>query len=487
MEYFAVQSNGKHHSVRRHLLLSANLILMFILARPLFSSFDRAQAQVPSSSFVSRLGSNLMLNGAVFRAAGVNLSWLGLDENVNGIDYPTQFRVNDALDTAKEMGAAVIRSHTLGISFGCADGSGSKNVPNKTGKCMEPSLGVFNEAAFKVVDYAIFAAGQRGLKLIIPLVDEWQWYHGGRYTFTTWRGLADAEFWTNEQVIGDFKQWISKLLNRVNTYNGLAYKDDPTIMAWETGNELSAPVSWTQTIADYVKSIDGNHLVVDGHTGDFGNSLKIASVDIYVDHYYPIALKTLNDDAQTVQAAGKVYYVGEFGWNSADLAAFLAAIEKNGTALDTFWQIFPHSDTQGYVQHSDGYTMHYPGDNSSMRTAAQTLRTHAYNMRGLTVPAPVLYGKPVITGFKGGRLYWRGVAGGDNYTIQSAPASTGPWTTICDQCVADSYRPWTFPPITGTTYYRVAAHDLSGKIGDYSDPVANESVSTPTLATTATQ
>ena len=38
-----------------------------------------------------------------FRFAGTNLYWLGLDENVGGVDYPTYFRIRDALDTAKAL------------------------------------------------------------------------------------------------------------------------------------------------------------------------------------------------------------------------------------------------------------------------------------------------------------------------------------------------------------------------------------------------
>lgn len=36
-----------------------------------------------------------------------------------------------------------------------------------------------------------------------------------------------------------FKQIITFMLNRRNTVNGVRYGDDPSIMAWETGNELS--------------------------------------------------------------------------------------------------------------------------------------------------------------------------------------------------------------------------------------------------------
>src|SRR5947209_17322511 len=50
-----------------------------------------------SSDFVIRSGAQLFLHGKPFRFAGANIYWLGLDENVGGIDYPTQFRVDDAL------------------------------------------------------------------------------------------------------------------------------------------------------------------------------------------------------------------------------------------------------------------------------------------------------------------------------------------------------------------------------------------------------
>ena len=35
-----------------------------------------------------------------------------------------------------------------------------------------------------------------------------------------------------------YQDWVAHLLNRTNTITGIKYKDDPTIMSWELGNEL---------------------------------------------------------------------------------------------------------------------------------------------------------------------------------------------------------------------------------------------------------
>ena len=42
-------------------------------------------------------------------------------------------------------------------------------------------------------------------------------------------------FYTNPHVIDGFKQYIKALLNHVNQYTGIALKNDPAIMGWETG------------------------------------------------------------------------------------------------------------------------------------------------------------------------------------------------------------------------------------------------------------
>jgi mannan endo-1,4-beta-mannosidase len=93
-----------------------------------------------------------------------------------------------------------------------------------------------------VRDYAIYAAGKYGLRIILPLVDNFKYYHGSKYDFIKFR-FADTSypgdaFYGNRAVIGAFTTYIQQIVTRVNPYNGLRYADDPTILAFETGNEL---------------------------------------------------------------------------------------------------------------------------------------------------------------------------------------------------------------------------------------------------------
>lgn len=335
------------------------------------------------NSFVRRSGTQLMLNGHPFRFVGANIYWLGLDENVDGIDYPTYFRVKDVFNSALAMGLTVVRSHTLGISVGCS-------------LCLEPSLGIFNSEAFKHLDYAIEAANEAGIRLIIPLTDNWHYYQGGKHTFTDWRGVPEDQFYTNSIVIGDFEQYISTLLNHINSYTGIAYKDDPTILAWETGNELQSPVSWTQQIASFIKHIDTHHLVADGnyeHNMGFANFAAYVShatsVDVYTGHYYPLDTRETVLDAALAQKAGKAFFVGEYDWTGKyggdSLSSFQHIIENDpAISGDLFWSLFAHDDMGRLVQHFDGYTLHYPGDDAAMQQSITLIMLHAVRMRTST-------------------------------------------------------------------------------------------------------
>ena len=83
----------------------------------------------------------------------------------------------------------------------------------------------------------IAAAHRHRVRLILPFIDQWSWW-GGTAELAGFRGKKPEEFWTDPQVIEDFKGIVTFVLNRVNTVTGVRYRDDKAILAWETGNEL---------------------------------------------------------------------------------------------------------------------------------------------------------------------------------------------------------------------------------------------------------
>lgn len=69
--------------------------------------------------FVTRSGSSLLLDGKPFRYSGPNIEWLGVEaygpHDPEGPRYPSRFEIDDALDTAKQMGARVVRSQVTAL------------------------------------------------------------------------------------------------------------------------------------------------------------------------------------------------------------------------------------------------------------------------------------------------------------------------------------------------------------------------------------
>lgn len=363
---------------------------------PLDDSTSEPNAAAPIASnslrsFVVRDGNKLMLDGSEFFIVGPNIYWLGwlYAPNASGILVPPSHQnIKEAIVTAKLMGATVIRSHYLGISTGSAD-------------ALEPSLNVYNFNAFSNIDYSLYAAAEQNIRYIIPLTDNYAQYTRSRFNFTKWRGITDGDqFFTDPNVISDFKAYISTLLTHVNALTGIALKDDPTILAWETGNELyitstasgKPPESWTQAIAQHIKSLAPKHLVIDGSYGPgTAKSLAIPEVDIYGNHFYPLNTNTLIANARRVWAANKVMYTGEYDWtekNGGDsLVSFLTLLETFPQIGDSYWSLFVRDDScQKYVPHNDGFTLHYPGDDANMQMRADALRAHAYKKTGVAPP-----------------------------------------------------------------------------------------------------
>jgi mannan endo-1,4-beta-mannosidase len=103
------------------------------------------------------------------------------------------------------------------------------------------------------------------------------YYHGGKFTFLRWAGFNISgsqsplppdtmQFYTNPKVISDFENYIEYLLTHLNPYTGLTYAEDPTIIGYETGNEMNGliwgdkdvPVEWVREICQFIKKLGTN-------------------------------------------------------------------------------------------------------------------------------------------------------------------------------------------------------------------------------------
>lgn len=439
-------------------------------------------------NFITRSG-NLLKNGATtFTYAGTNIYWLGILEQ--GPRYPTHTEIDDALATVVEMGGRVIRSQSLGMPVG---------IPLS----IEPSQNVFNDAAFEPIDYTISQCAALGLRLIIPLCDGNSTYQGSVAVYAGWNGVATTAFFTNAGCISDFENRINHILTHVNQYSGVAIKDDPTIMLWETGNELensgvSTPANtWTSTIAAYIKSIAPNALVADGFGGNGGRDLTSAQValtgvDAYSLHYYGAPYATyasrISTATTTTNAASKVCYIGEWDWltttsgTATTMAGFCTTIETSSLSGDTFWSLFPHSDTSGYDLHNDGFSMYYPGATTDAYNRGQTLRTHAYTMSGVTKPAQETPTAPPFTSFSATNtdtaLTWSGVVAARFYQLErSTTSGTGPWTVLSSTLPQDQ-GPYTDNGSTGG-WYRVAGINGDAVKGAYSAVIGGTNTPPP--------
>ncbi|GAA5919876.1 hypothetical protein JCM1841_002086 [Sporobolomyces salmonicolor] len=356
------------------------------------------------TSFVKKAARSqqLTVNNQPFRIVGPNIYWLCQDENYGPIgSYTDKGRVREALAIAVAMGANTIRALSCGISVG----------PNNPYN-LEPSWNVFNSSAWDIRDYVIYAAREYGLRIILTLTDNYNYYTGGKYDYINFRHASSAsngiEFFTNRAVQNAYGTYIGEFMQRVNTYTGVTYANDPTILAWETGNELGGyinaeawpPVQWTTQIIRFITEYDTNHLILDGSNGIYNYTTKAEpagltnrGVDIVSDHAYPRNVALLNAEIPIATKNLKAFLLGEMDWTvdfgGDTLSDYIAAIDASGTYLgDMIWNVMGHdSRCCSFVTHNDGYSLYYPNGNSAANALnALTVVQHWYNVTGRAIP-----------------------------------------------------------------------------------------------------
>jgi mannan endo-1,4-beta-mannosidase len=210
--------------------------------------------------------------------------------------YKSEFAQRSVLDSAQAMNLGMLRMWAF-IDRGSLDGSiGNVHGPGHADGIYfqywdkEAQKPAYNDGAdgLEKLDFVLAEARARGLTLTLVLTNNWRDF-GGMDQYLTWYGLKQHhEFYTDSRVRQAYKAWIHHLVNRVNSRNGVPYKDDPTIFAWELANEPRAInyedmdsqsgwntetiTAWAAEMSAYVKSLDPNHMVAVGDEGFLSRS-----------------------------------------------------------------------------------------------------------------------------------------------------------------------------------------------------------------------
>lgn len=367
----------------KKLFLLFALILTFV-----YLALTNLSTATPAG-FVYTKGINFYLDGKPYYFAGCNsydLFTYGDGYNDSTVDYIENYFMDKAgidaiMNQMATDGVQVVR--TWGFS-------------HETWHGFEPAKGKYNEAQFMLFDYILESARKNGIKVLIVLENYWEAY-GGIDTRLAWEGLPGvshanrAKFFTNEGCKEQYRNYIKHFVRRVNHYTNVAYKDDPTIFAWElmnepryqdagensTGTTLRA---WVDEMAALIKSIDPNHMVgigIEGHEsrygfgGDEGNPFVYLHQSPYIDyctaHPYPDepwANLSVDQTRRLIEAwikdahevVGKPFILEE--WNVHNnkeeyWTAILDEIEHHDAGGSLFWNYNDYSTSDFDMLHGN--------------------------------------------------------------------------------------------------------------------------------------
>jgi mannan endo-1,4-beta-mannosidase len=240
--------------------------------------------------FARREGKALYAGTRRFVFTGANAYYLPFV-----VTYGEVCAVDEVMDGARAMGMTVLRTWAFHDSPDRDDPGVFQYRP-----------GVYNEQGLRGLDEVVARARKRGIRLLMPLVNNWG-DCGGMNQYVRWRqeddspalssdgrydkGVVDSgegeqyqlalsptvghdDFYTDPVIRGWFKQYVAMLLQRVNTVTGVAYCDEPAILGWELANEPRSSdrtglvvARWLEEMAAFTKSIDDHHLVGSGEEG----------------------------------------------------------------------------------------------------------------------------------------------------------------------------------------------------------------------------
>lgn len=319
--------------------------------------------------------------------------------------YPTKEQIEEMFIVANYMNATVIRAKSLGITSGDPMSLRPTSMNPVNPSKSKTGVNFFNDKAWDTIDYAFFMAARYNIRLIIPLIDSYNYYLGNYGDFSASRGVTKAEFFTSPLVRADFKLAIHTYLNHYGKYSKIQIRHDPALFMIELGNELGnirpdatstavPPMEWISEISIYIKSYTIDHIVLNGADESLGQSsdFLVKTLDTYSNHFYWVDSNRLKASATAASKVSKPFIIGEFASNIA--STYFPIVESQIDVQGSlFWSLLPHVNGTrggGQIPHNDGYSVYFPESMSTLLPIAN----HFQRMRGVKVTSSIGPGVP---------------------------------------------------------------------------------------------
>lgn len=217
-----------------------------------------------ASGFVRVEGNRFILDGKPFHFVGANLSIMHHPEKRRGAE--------EVLTAAARDGIRVARVWAFG------EGPRKATAWQRAHLFFRAGPSDWIPAAPEHLDRVLAIARRVGIRLIVCLSNHWADY-GGVPQYLRWAGLPGAtlfggadRYYQSPRTRAAFRAHVERLLSRTNHVTGVAYRDDPTIFAWELMNESKVDTAagaaarrvWIADMSRLVRRLAPNHLVSAG-------------------------------------------------------------------------------------------------------------------------------------------------------------------------------------------------------------------------------
>ena len=283
---------------RLSIFLGIGSLLMSCQIAPLLpSTGDGGNERIrAATAFITVDKTQFYKNGEPYYFVGANF-WYGASLGVAATD---QARLVETLTKLKAHGITNLR--VLAIPE-------PKGLAPVTWTATDESLGREYQQSrrelLEGLDFLLDELGKRDMHAVLHINNRWQRSGQLLQNRVETDELGFAVLNRPEQSQDWYRRVIAEVVTRTNGVNGVKYSEDPVIMAWQLadGPRLQGDAqyygdreSWVIETADFIKSLDENHLVSTGSAGAMDTAQDIQqyadvhahpSVDYLTFHLWP--------------------------------------------------------------------------------------------------------------------------------------------------------------------------------------------------------